>query len=61
MDEETVMRASRQEIKKAFLDFGYGSCTEAELRTALLNMDAELPDEEVSELGRHIRENGGCV
>ena len=50
MDEE--MRASRQEIKKAFLDFGNGFSTETELRTALTNMGAELTDEEVSELVR---------
>ena len=30
-------------------------------RTALLNMGAGLPDEEVSDLVRHIRENGGGV
>ena len=52
---------SRREIESAFLDFGYGRCTEAELRIALLSMSAGLTDEEVSYLVHHIREDGGGV
>ena len=61
MDEATEMRVSRQEIVDAFLEFGHGFSTEAELRIALTNMGAGLPDDDVSHLVRVIRANGGGV
>ena len=51
-------QVSRQEVEGAFMDFGKGFITEADLRLAPTKMGAELTDEEVSDLVRVVREAG---